>query len=203
MDEIIKPINDTKRYFISNKGYCFKISKSKEVEIPINMVKGVPKVRIQNEKRSLVYLMVEYFIDLKYADCKFTYKLKNNRLPIENIKYNKLPKKHTHDERIIFEFKCREKSYSHNSRVNHRQKISHLDILNTLKRNNFNCFYCNDKIKSKKWHLDHVVPISKGGINSFNNIVPSCRECNLMKGGIDLDCFIKKCKKINNNFLNK
>jgi 5-methylcytosine-specific restriction endonuclease McrA len=40
------------------------------------------------------------------------------------------------------------------------------------------CCYCG----SLATHLDHVVPLSKGGADAEHNIVPACAHCNLSKG---------------------
>lgn len=41
-----------------------------------------------------------------------------------------------------------------------------------------NCVYCGGKFE----HIDHYVPLSKGGPHSLNNVRPSCESCNLRKG---------------------
>lgn len=43
------------------------------------------------------------------------------------------------------------------------------------------CKYCGCDI-SKNFHIDHFIPISKGGRNSIDNLVLSCPPCNLSKG---------------------
>ncbi|MEW1550966.1 HNH endonuclease [Streptomyces tsukubensis] len=40
------------------------------------------------------------------------------------------------------------------------------------------CAYCGALAQ----HLDHVVPLSKGGTDTENNMVPACIGCNLSKG---------------------
>lgn len=47
------------------------------------------------------------------------------------------------------------------------------------KRYNCCCAYCG---KKKKLEMDHVIPISKGGPTTKENIVPACRNCNSSKG---------------------
>lgn len=42
------------------------------------------------------------------------------------------------------------------------------------------CVYCGHKCESPS--MDHIVPISKGGSHSYDNIVPACLECNCKKG---------------------
>lgn len=39
------------------------------------------------------------------------------------------------------------------------------------------CFYCGKESK----HLDHVIPLSRGGTHSIGNLVPACQFCNLSK----------------------
>lgn len=41
----------------------------------------------------------------------------------------------------------------------------------------------------KKYVIDHVVPISKGGIDETENLLPSCRHCNSSKHANDLEDF--------------
>lgn len=42
------------------------------------------------------------------------------------------------------------------------------------------CHYCGQKMTEPT--LDHVVPLSKGGSDSFDNTVAACLECNKSKG---------------------
>lgn len=43
------------------------------------------------------------------------------------------------------------------------------------------CYWCHEALNNK-YHIDHVVPLSRGGSNSPENIVISCPKCNLKKG---------------------
>jgi len=54
------------------------------------------------------------------------------------------------------------------------------DWLEILEVHNHRCAYClcNDRPLT----MDHVIPISKGGEHSADNIVPACRPCNSRKG---------------------
>ena len=44
------------------------------------------------------------------------------------------------------------------------------------------CFYCLCRLNRRLKCLDHVVPRSKAGRNSYRNIVSCCLECNSQKG---------------------
>ncbi len=41
------------------------------------------------------------------------------------------------------------------------------------------CAYCDSGMYE---HMDHVVPLSRGGAHALDNVVPSCKSCNLKKG---------------------
>jgi len=43
------------------------------------------------------------------------------------------------------------------------------------------CHYCGKQMSPKALTMDHVVPISRGGKSTKNNVVPACKECNTLK----------------------
>lgn len=49
-------------------------------------------------------------------------------------------------------------------------------------RDNALCRYCGIKLGKEEWHLDHIVPVSKGGKHTKDNVCVSCPSCNLGKG---------------------
>ena len=51
-----------------------------------------------------------------------------------------------------------------------------------LKKYNFTCQYCGRKAPETQFHIDHIIPISKGGLNNENNLILACDECNIGKG---------------------
>ena len=58
-------------------------------------------------------------------------------------------------------------------------------------RDNFTCQYCGRKTPEVILELDHVIPLSKGGANDFDNLTTSCFECNRGKGESLLDTILK------------
>ena len=54
---------------------------------------------------------------------------------------------------------------------------------NIYLRDNSTCQYCGVQKQQSELNLDHVIPKSKGGSSSWENIVCSCIKCNLRKGG--------------------
>ncbi len=43
------------------------------------------------------------------------------------------------------------------------------------------CHYCQKVFPPKKLTMDHIVPVSRGGMTSPGNVVPSCLSCNKKK----------------------
>jgi len=53
---------------------------------------------------------------------------------------------------------------------------------NVFLRDKWTCQYCADRFKTHELTFDHVIPKSKGGRTSWENIVAACRCCNTRKG---------------------
>jgi 5-methylcytosine-specific restriction endonuclease McrA len=44
------------------------------------------------------------------------------------------------------------------------------------------CCYCGKKFQTSDLNLEHIIPKSRGGQSSWNNVVTSCISCNIRKG---------------------
>lgn len=53
---------------------------------------------------------------------------------------------------------------------------------NVFLRDRFTCQYCHTSLPAPELTFDHVVPRSRGGFTSWQNIVTACNRCNLRKG---------------------
>jgi hypothetical protein len=51
-----------------------------------------------------------------------------------------------------------------------------------MTRDKFTCQYCGCKGRDNELTLDHVIPTSKGGKNTWLNLVTACMPCNQRKG---------------------
>jgi 5-methylcytosine-specific restriction endonuclease McrA len=67
-------------------------------------------------------------------------------------------------------------SYVRVPRDTHRRKITRRAV---FARDNWTCQYCGSRTSLT---VDHVIPRSKGGPSSWDNIVASCAPCNRRKG---------------------
>jgi 5-methylcytosine-specific restriction endonuclease McrA len=54
---------------------------------------------------------------------------------------------------------------------------------NIFARDHNQCQYCGKKFPTTELSLDHIVPRSQGGQSTWENIVCSCINCNVKKGG--------------------
>jgi len=54
---------------------------------------------------------------------------------------------------------------------------------NIYARDKSTCQYCGRKLPRHELNLDHVIPSSRGGTSTWENVVCSCQECNRRKGG--------------------
>jgi len=52
---------------------------------------------------------------------------------------------------------------------------------NLMIRDSFMCQYCGDTPKHSNLTIDHVIPKSRGGKNSWANTVVACKKCNSKK----------------------
>lgn len=80
--------------------------------------------------------------------------------------------------------------YNHNQSVAHHRRKQKL-LENTPVELTFNqwkeikelynyyCAYCLQPFK--KLEMDHIIPVSRGGGTTMDNIVPTCRKCNSLK----------------------
>lgn len=78
-----------------------------------------------------------------------------------------------------------------NNMVNHAKRRSNgaynsvTLIPMLLEKQNFRCAVCKEKLdlsRSRKVHLDHIVPIKLGGLNDKTNLQLLCQTCNCSKG---------------------
>jgi 5-methylcytosine-specific restriction endonuclease McrA len=63
-----------------------------------------------------------------------------------------------------------------------RQRVK-FNRRNLFARDGNRCQYCGKKFATSDLSLDHVVPRSRGGQATWQNIVCACLKCNVRKGG--------------------
>jgi 5-methylcytosine-specific restriction endonuclease McrA len=195
MDNKIKPLKNHPTYFIHKDGFIFREYNHKQIGVNKKVNYRAQKITyiIDNIEYDLLNLMIEYF-NIKFTPKdNITYKIVNDRLPYSNISVvpfttNKFVSKK--DNEFLVRYQCKQKAQSANSRDN--SQITELQVLTILKFSDFSCVYCNCSLHVRKWELDHYIPLSRGGKNTFANLVASCMICNRMKGSLLPSEFLKQ-----------
>jgi len=60
--------------------------------------------------------------------------------------------------------------------------VEHVDPLEVLLRHEGVCGVCSERVDPADFHVDHVIPLARGGEHSYANTAPAHPLCNLRKG---------------------
>jgi len=83
-----------------------------------------------------------------------------------------------------------------NRRYKNKQMITPRDLFNIAKKQKLVCPLSGRKLTTENISIDHIVPQSKGGTNTVDNIRLTDKVVNISKNALnDLD-FIKMCKEV-------
>jgi 5-methylcytosine-specific restriction endonuclease McrA len=89
------------------------------------------------------------------------------------------------------------KNVANNSKYFDRKKLQeYLDSVTT-------CYLTGRKLDTSDvttYQFDHIVPLSKGGESTFENLGITTPEANYAKGDLSVDEFIELCKDVLKNF---
>ena len=72
-----------------------------------------------------------------------------------------------------------------------------------IERDGYYCVYCDEDLRDAEIHMDHVIPESKGGPTTYDNLQVTCRKCNLAKGVLSESEFTNRLRIRAMNILNK
>ena len=75
----------------------------------------------------------------------------------------------------------RRSGHSHNPGNLHHGYVPPLNNETLFRRDAHLCMYCGQRFPSSQLSRDHVTPLSRGGQDTWNNVVTACRRCNNLK----------------------
>lgn len=139
---------------------CEKLRKKTYYKENSESIKGVASTYRDNNKEVIKKRKAQYHKDNKeyYNDKSNEYYRMNKEQFIEYARRRRALKSSTSDGTVTKEF------------------------LSTLLHTQNNlCFYCGSRLEdleSYDIHLDHYIPLSKGGVHSAGNVVWACSTCN-------------------------
>ena len=82
-------------------------------------------------------------------------------------------------------YKLLQRVHKHKKRSNKDSNFTLNELEKKMTEQNNKCFYCGIELDlsiPRFTHIDHKIPLSKGGNNTIDNIVWCCSNCNLKKG---------------------
>lgn len=137
-----------------------------------------------------------YCTECAKENCKKNY-MKNKEKEKERVKkwQKENPEKYRESQlKYKFSLKCREKNRKNAKIQFHKRRktegsFNKKDIDRILINQSGICPYCKLDICGN-YHIDHIIPIARGGNNWPENIQLTCPECNLKKGVLSHDEFL-------------
>lgn len=68
------------------------------------------------------------------------------------------------------------------SRPRHRESLPRVDRFAIMLRDHFTCYICGKAdLTPDEIHIDHIKPLSRGGVHDESNMGVTCKPCNLQK----------------------
>ncbi len=66
-------------------------------------------------------------------------------------------------------------------RAHQKDRVPALTNARLFQRDNHLCLYCGERLPRALLTRDHVTPVSRGGADTWSNVVTACRACNHRK----------------------
>jgi hypothetical protein len=70
------------------------------------------------------------------------------------------------------------------------------DLAAILEAQNFCCSYCSADLRKVKKHIDHIMPLARGGSNDKSNLQYTCNSCNCKKRDKDPIAFAREIGRL-------
>jgi 5-methylcytosine-specific restriction endonuclease McrA len=70
-----------------------------------------------------------------------------------------------------------------------KRKLRLMARLKSFYKHDGRCYYCGQRMFVDEFTIDHLYPVSKGGSDHPDNLVPACLPCNTLKGDTPIHLF--------------
>lgn len=95
--------------------------------------------------------------------------------------------------------KAKAYKYEYNKRATHMRRAAgqfpdKWTLGEMLCRQDARCAYCRTLLP-KGYHIDHKMPVSRGGTNDLSNLHLTCPRCNMVKGALTHEEFLVSKKR--------
>lgn len=77
-----------------------------------------------------------------------------------------------------------------------RKRFSVKDRKEVYRKTEGHCYLCGEFVDFDSFEVEHLIPVSKGGDNDFNNLFPACHCCNAIKHDVYPKEFMEKISQI-------
>lgn len=74
------------------------------------------------------------------------------------------------------------KQYGRNGAARRRKLMDPVDRWVVYERDGGICHICLEMTDPRNWHMDHVIPLARGGAHAYDNVAVSHPACNIAKG---------------------
>lgn len=72
-------------------------------------------------------------------------------------------------------------------KAGHGADVEYVDYDIVFERDKGICYLCGKEVDTFNWHLDHIIPISRGGGHTYQNVGITHKSCNLKKSNMTAD----------------
>lgn len=165
-----------REYESQNKEKRAKLSRDYYVKHKDRLIE-LTKARRQENKEHYKAYQEEYAIKNKEKITEYKKKYEE-----DNKEKRYLQKK---EYRKTERFKISRRNSENKRRQIYKDGNLSTDQLEHLYQTTTKCYWCNEKLIKGNVHLDHYMPLSKGGTHTIDNIVLTCSSCNFKKNAKD------------------
>jgi len=116
----------------------------------------------------------------------------------KHAKYSKYERAPLHGWKTIIKLKIDKFCFDRKNKMYQKPNFTVDDVINKFGENPV-CYLTGDPIniyEPRKYQFDHIIPVSKGGDNSIDNLGLCTKEANIAKSNLSLSEFVALCKKV-------